>query len=96
MKLLYVEWIDSSGPREGGWIPMENYDPKPLYIQSVGFLWIDGKDAITLIAHQPKEDQPSAVDQGKGIITIPKVAIVSLEKLEIPSQTVGEMASSRS
>jgi len=81
VKLVLIEWQDAFGCSPS-WQDMSDIEkPKPLLIQSVGWLLYDGKDCKVLVPH--KTDGGVGVEpQGCGDMTIPTSAIKCIEELE--------------
>jgi|OpeIllAssembly_1097287.scaffolds.fasta_scaffold432025_4 hypothetical protein len=79
MKLLYVKWIDASGPETAGWMndaELAEHLGRELLITDVGFLVHESKDYISLVSGMSKE--PEGSDWSSvyhHLIKIPKVCI---------------------
>lgn len=69
--LVIIEWLDSHATC--GWTT-DDVPETPLSCISAGFLWHDGEDAKTIVAHVTDEDHR----QRAGQMTIPSVAIVKM------------------
>ena len=84
MKLIEVDWIDSNS--QWGWTNIEKLTDdaktKPLLCRSAGYLIADEDDRISLIQsmtwHEKSTSPPAS---GDSMITIPRVAIVTIRKL---------------
>ena len=82
MRLVFVEWLDSSGSTSE-WQSLADYKPASLRCQSVGWLAHDGPDSKTIFPHVGI-DVDGVYDQGCGSMIIPAVAITRLIDLSIP------------
>jgi len=75
MKIVSVKWVDSRED-SGGWDFKDGLEQlKPVYVRSVGFLFADNDDFITLV-------QSDSSDQINGMITIPRGCIQGIDVLE--------------
>ena len=81
MKLVLIEWVDSS-ISPGGWHAVEKKGTRSVKFKSVGFISAKTKDSITLISHVSERNHPTALYQCYGEITIPRCAIKSIIKLK--------------
>jgi len=79
MKLVLIEWRDSYGCSPD-WQPLEGVSPKPLICKSVGWLAFDGDDCKLVVPHV-SGDSGAARKQGRGDMTIPTSAIISMREL---------------
>lgn len=53
MKLLYVKWIDASGPAQGGWLDsseLEEHLEREMLIEDVGWVVKEDKDYLCLVS----------------------------------------------
>ena len=85
MKLLLIEWVDSHSPTDR-WIKLEDLDDsseEPLYCRSVGWLFSETKECLTLLPTIGGEKNKVIADQAHGIMTIPKKAITSQKVLRV-------------
>lgn len=81
--LLLVRWVDSTSPRSG-WIRLQKWEGVgSLECVSVGYLISEEANALTLAPHLAYPDDPEQC-QGNGIITIPRGAVISAERLTAP------------
>jgi hypothetical protein len=77
-RIVCVVWVDSHTVGHSSWVDKDDeslVDPGSLECKSVGYLWGEDEDSITLVAHQ-------AHNELAGDITIPKVAIKSMVDLK--------------
>jgi hypothetical protein len=81
MRLVLIEWVDSYGGTTG-WKALGDCTPDVLVCRSVGWLLHDRDDVKVIVPHliEPAEDTRIAA-QGRGDMTIPCAAIVSLREL---------------
>jgi hypothetical protein len=80
LKIVYVEWLDSSGPSEGVWQSHEFVKSLvPCKIKSIGFVIKETKK-YTIIA----ASRDDAVENGclQGVICIPKCSITKIKEIE--------------
>lgn len=80
MPLVLVEWVDSNCA--SGWhdvADMMATTGQGCGCRSVGWLLTDGDDRIVLVPHQSETGQVSDA------MTIPRVAVVSVTRLEVPA-----------
>ena len=75
MKIVLVEWIDSS--TEYGWLKVESFDTSVVKCQSVGFLIKETDDAIVVTLS--RSDSGRCADA----ITIPKCSIKRIRYLKV-------------
>lgn len=81
MQVLYVKWIDSN--REAfGWTDPKDAITTIAHCETVGFLFKETDDAVSLIQSKGIGDEP---DEILFIINIPKVAILEKETIYTPS-----------
>jgi len=76
LKLVYVEWVDSATIH--GWHDIEELqdDGGTVFMQSVGWIIHETKEALMLAAHLHKDiPENGAVRMAADAIAIPKVAI---------------------
>lgn len=77
-RIVCVIWVDSHSVGDSDWIDKNHEEinnPPSLECISVGFLWREDEDSITLVAHE-------AHNELAGDITIPKPAIKSMVDLK--------------
>jgi hypothetical protein len=70
--LVHVQWQDSLGCPQG-WQLLEDVGSVVVAIESVGWLLRESRDSITLAPHLGRVS--GEVNQGQGIMTIPKRCI---------------------
>jgi hypothetical protein len=82
LAMEFVRWIDSASITEG-WVQVGEVDLNfELECQTVGFVMDEKKDRITLCLNVGLDDNRVATTVD-GTITIPKVAIISRQRLEV-------------
>ena len=79
MKLVYVEWVDSCGPN--GWTELNDIDDRIAHIRSVGWVWLDTPESLTLVPHYEPDRYSDKPYQGKGIVSIPKRAVTRVVEI---------------
>ena len=79
MQLVLITWYDAEGCASD-WRFLENTEHKIMICKSVGWLIYDGDDCKTLIPHMTDN-----LKQGCGDMTIPTIAIKSIQKLVTPN-----------
>ncbi len=84
MKLVLIEWMDSTGCSTN-WQELEVIGrPKPLSCRSVGWLCHEGADSVVIVPHSA--DVEDGKKQGCGDMTIPKCCVLRMVELaEVPS-----------
>lgn len=75
MKILLIEWVDSSVT--GGWRNKREIRAKPASCYSVGMALIANEEVITLVL------SGSGDDEYADTMTIPKVAIKRIRELKV-------------
>ena len=80
-KLVLVTWLDSYGCSTE-WQSMKDIDAPLLTCTSVGWLIVDGEEAIVIVPHMSMPDHKHAEWQGMGDMTIPRTSVLSIENLE--------------
>lgn len=75
VKLVYVEWLDSQGVTSG-WQDFSHYKPSLPVMRSCGWVVHEDKSSISLCA-SIGDETPTTLYQGNGIMTIPKICILS-------------------
>lgn len=75
--VVRVQWTDSRGC-QANWTELEDYDPKPCIMTSVGYLVIDNDDYIMLVPHLGEDPL-----QGCGDMTIPRVCVTDISPLKL-------------
>src|ERR1700730_409131 len=79
--LVLVEWIDSGQPIPG-WQWLGSLEPRrPHRCVSVGFLVQDNDDAKVIAPNLGASGGDNEWDQASGLITIPTLAVIKLERL---------------
>ena len=86
MKLVMIDWVDSSSVASGRvWSSIEDVTEEgtiaSLLCRSVGWLVVDNKDSKTIIAHQAFGGRENKLNQVAGDMTIPSCAIVKMKVL---------------
>lgn len=86
-RLVLVTWLDSFGC-SSSWAEIERplVAPKPITCRSVGWLLHSDEQCVVIVPHIAR-DSGSTVEQGCGDMTIPTVAVVSIEDLVPRSET---------
>ena len=79
MKLLLVEWMDANGVNRD-WEDLDNYTALLPTMRSVGWVVHETETLLCVCPHYC-EKTGDIGHQGCGIMTIPKVAIVSRKEL---------------
>lgn len=80
LKKIYVKWLDSVITENSGWLFKEDFEElKPSVCETIGFLFSDKKDYITIA-------QNISDDQILGIITIAKSVILEQKNLSFSSE----------
>jgi len=85
--LLYIKWRDSNSYLENVWRDIDDYKPRILINETVGWLASETKDAITLVSSKTiKKEGYSSGRRGCGDITILKKAIIkrTLIRMNLP------------
>ena len=80
-KLVFVEWEDSHSP--DGWVAFSDLRHDPIVCRSVGWTVREDEDFLVLSPHIGATDGKE-FDQGLGILTIPKRAILKRRTLAEP------------
>ena len=90
MRLVFVEWLDSSGC-SAGWQELEGASGRPVTCKSVGWLFHDAKDCKVIIPHLsvPAKNCPA---QGAGDMTIPAKSVVRMVTLREPKPERSRLA----
>ena len=81
MKLVLVEWVDSHSSSNAGWRRLADIADdggEATRCRSVGWLVSDSGDCKVIVPHLSGDTQKSTVPYGRGELTIPNKAIVSL------------------
>ena len=81
-----VTWLDSCG-LSAGWQALEDVDPRPVTIASVGLVLAEDELAITLAPHVGYHGEKR--NQVGGALTIPKAAIVQRAPMAISASCCG-------
>lgn len=81
MQVLYVKWVDS-GRGAFGWTEPKDVDITVPTVETVGFLFKETDEHVSLIQSKGIGDDP---DEILFIINIPKVAILEKETIYTPS-----------
>ncbi len=78
MKLVLIEWIDTSAGR--GWQPLEDIDKdcQPVYRRSVGWLLADKNGCKTIVPHISEETNGDIMMNACGDIIMPTKSIVKM------------------
>lgn len=76
-EIKIIEWIDSS--LQNGQVDKENF-PKPVKVQSVGFIVEDSFDCVVLA----RDDMGNG--DYRGLVAIPRFAIVEFQDRENPDR----------
>ena len=84
MRLVKIDWEDSSTPSDDGWIKPEQVRDEPLMCHSIGRVIKTSKDLITLAAHYTEDD--GDIHRACGWMSIPKSAIRKIENLYAPKK----------
>jgi hypothetical protein len=80
-RLVLIEWLDSHGGM-GGWKDLEECTPDLLICRSVGWLLHETDQVKVIIPHLIEPDPSTHIAaQGRGDMTIPCAAIVSVREL---------------
>lgn len=87
MKLVVIDWVDSSSVAGGHtWHGVETVKDdcniEALMCRSVGWLLVDGRDAKTIIAHQAFGSTQHDLNAVSGDMTIPVCAIRKMKVLQ--------------
>lgn len=78
MKPIYLEWLDSELPTEGGWLLSHQVeDMKPTIIRTLGFVLREDDDHYVIICSKAE------IGCMQGVIAIPKVAVTKALELKI-------------
>lgn len=83
MKIVKVEWVDSSGV-QGGWQFREDFSTELVKVSTVGYL-IEESSELIAVALNVGEPTINSPEQINGVITIPRCAITSISSLNCPS-----------
>ena len=83
MKLVLIEWEDSTSCASGWFHLDDNPEPEVATCYSSGWLIHDGKDSTTILPHFALH-KDSENDQGQGYITIPNSAILKMVEIKLP------------
>lgn len=75
MKMVEIKWLDSKGVTSDWEFKDEVKQMPPCNVTSVGFMYDDNGEYITLLQSETEE-------QILGRLTIPKVCIVSIKQLQ--------------
>ena len=79
MKLVEIEWVDSSNAAGGTWHHKDDIDHgKNLSCRSVGWMLHDQKEYIVIVAHQSFGNADGSLRQVGGDMTIPRCAITKI------------------
>lgn len=82
MEVIFIEWVDSYGAL-GGWHGREDLcDPVLNNCFTVGY-FLHEDDQLVQVAQSYSPETKNTIEQVNGIIVIPKVAIVHMERLGI-------------
>ena len=85
MRLVLIEWLDSHGGTSG-WTPVENMTPDLLTVRSTGWLVHDTNAVKVIVPHLVEPDPTTRIaTQGRGDMTIPCAAIISIRDIAVPS-----------
>ena len=79
MKLVLVEWLDSHGVLPS-WVELEDYTAVLPVMKSVGWLVYEN-DVLLSVCGNISHETESTAFQGNGIMTIPKIAVLSIKEL---------------
>ena len=80
--LCYIEWTDHYTKSATAWVNREDASSTtPEYCRSVGWVLKSDKDAVAIAAHIDRDSHTGDVG---GQMTILKVNILRVEKLEVP------------
>ena len=83
MKLVEVDWIDSSS--QWGWKNLDKLrgdcKSRSLLCRTVGYLIADEDDRIALVQSLAWVDEKIPPTSGDSMMTIPRMAIVKIRKL---------------
>ena len=81
MKLVYVEWLDSTIDA-GSWEDIDELNCKPGICQSVGWLVKDTKKVKVVVPHMVKEGSVGE-KQGCGSMTIPAMNVIKIKRIKL-------------
>ena len=88
MKLVYLEWVDSSSQGSSTWIDVDSVlrsgKDDSMKCVSVGFVLSDDDDSILLASHLSGDCEVKMVGHCSGNMQIPKLAITNRVDLEVP------------
>lgn len=79
---ILIDWVDSSSTR--GWLRMDEINPNPSTICSIGFLVFHSMDTVVIAQSR----QPNQAVGYAEALSIPKVAITSWRFLSVPNESV--------
>lgn len=81
MRLVLIEWLDSYGGTTG-WKYLDDCTPDQMVCRSVGWLLHDTDTYKVIVPHIVQPDPETRIAaQGRGDMTIPSAAILSLRDL---------------
>ncbi len=82
MKLVLIEWLDSSSCR-GGWQPLDELKENSgaVRCRSVGWLLSESGGSKVLVPHISGDEKDGVRPFGKGDIAIPEKAILRMKVL---------------
>ena len=80
-KLVLIEWEDSYGGN-GRWTDIDEMEPEPLTIISVGYLIHDLEHSKVVVPHLTNKEHPTALYAGQGQMTIPTRCIRRVQELQ--------------
>lgn len=85
MRLVLIEWVDSSGHGEGWQDIATDQDDTALVCQSVGWLVKDGENIKVIAPHYHKSDTGGGM-RGWGVMTIPTRSVIRMTTLKGPKR----------
>lgn len=82
MKLVIVEWMDSS--QGEGWTPVSEIEDGCIAIRSVGWVLRETKDVLVIAPHHGERLGRDTPEQACGYMKIPKLAVKRVRELKEP------------
>lgn len=83
MKPIYLEWVDSELPTDGGWLlphQIETMALSPTVIKTLGFVYRETDDCYVIVC------SAASIGCVQGVVAIPKVAIIKALELTIEEE----------
>lgn len=81
--LLYVEWQDHAG--DNGWTDESEINTRPSLCRTVGWLFHEDRQALTLVSSHAEYPESTALPQGMSTLTLVKSCITRRVRLKDPS-----------